>query len=110
MFMTQSLITYFSQVFELHPEEGISESQLIKAKLMQLDESLGMAFVQLQQSFDALAFVQRDMEMRTKIKDIWEIQCRTMKSRVKQSFQQFVELCKLHGIQIPAEIDLFDEN
>lgn len=108
--MTQSLITYFSQVFELHPEEGISESQLIKAKLMQLDESLGMAFVQLQQSFDALAFVQRDMEMRTKIRDIWEIQCRSMKTRVKQSFQQFVELCKLHGIQIPAEIDLFDEN
>jgi len=93
--MTQSLITYFCQVFEVHPEEGISESQLIEEKLMQLDESLGMAFVRLQQAFEALAFVQRDVEMRTKIRDIWEIQCRTMKSRVQQSFQQFVELCKL---------------
>ena len=95
VFMTQSLITYFCQVFEVHPEEGISESQLIEEKLMQLDESLGMAFVRLQQAFEALAFVQRDVEMRTKIRDIWEIQCRTMKSRVQQSFQQFVELCKL---------------
>lgn len=110
IFMTQSLITYFCQVFEVHPEEGISESQLIEEKLMQLDESLGMAFVRLQQAFEALAFVQRDVEMRTKIRDIWEIQCRTMKSRVQQSFQQFVELCKLHEWEIDAEMELFDKN
>jgi len=98
------------QVFGIHPVEGISEYQLIVEKLMQLDESLGKAFVQLQQNFEALAFVQRDMEMRTKIKDIWEIQCRTMKSIVQQNFQQFAELCRLHGWEIDAEMELFDKS
>lgn len=110
IFMTQSLITYFSQVFEVRSGGGISDYQQIKDKLMQMDESLGMAFVQLQQSFEALTFVQRDMEMRTKIKDIWEVQCRTMKSRVTQNYQQFVELCHLHGWEIDAEMELFDKN
>ncbi len=108
--MPQFLIIYFMQFLGIHPLEGISDYQQLKDKLMQLDESLGMAFVQMQQNFEALAFVQRDVEMRTKIKDIWEIQCRTMKSRVRQSFQQFVELCKLHGWEIDAEMELFDKN
>jgi hypothetical protein len=98
------------QVFGIHPVEGNSEYQLILDKLMQLDDSLAKVFVQLQQNFEALLFVQRDMEMRKKIKDVWEIQCRTMKSKVRQNFQQFAELCRLHGWEIDAEMELFDKN
>ncbi len=98
------------QLLEIQAVEGISEYQQTKEKLFQIDESLGNLFVKLQQDFEALEFVKRDVEMRTKIKDIWELQCRTMKSILENSFQQFVELCQHHGWAIDAEKRFFEEN
>lgn len=98
------------QVFEIRPAEGISEYQQIKEKLLQVDESFGNSFVKLQQDFEALEFVKHDVEMRTKIKDIWELQCRTMKSKLENSFQQFVDLCQHHGWAIDTEKKFFEEN
>lgn len=64
---------------------SLNQNKLI-AEIKRHDKEIGLQFEQFAQAYEAYLFVKQDFELKSKLKEIWEFQCKSLKEKAINSF------------------------
>jgi hypothetical protein len=79
--------------------EALNQAKLI-AEIKRHDNEIGSKFEQFSQAYEAYLFVKQDFELRSKLKEIWEFQCKSLKDKAISSFDALKTLLKQKNIAV----------
>jgi len=83
--------------------EVLNQSKLI-FEIGRNDAELGSTYQQFVQDYEAYLFVKQDFELKSKLADIWEIQCKSLKQKATNSFNALKTLVEQKKLAV-ADLD-----
>jgi hypothetical protein len=90
-----------NKIFQFnYPNESLSESKTEISQMLKMienaDPQIARLLVNLRRCYESYHFVKQDIELRSKVKDIWIIQVERTKSELQNCIIKYNELAHSH--------------